>query len=237
MNKSKLPFWIAIVIVIIFPISFGYYFWQKGHKPILPESVLPIYGKKKPVERVNAKGEKVVDTIFQTIPNFTFTDHLNRPFTQKDMRNTVWVVNFFFSTCPTICKDMTRNLRNVQNHFIEDEEVRILSHTVDPETDSVGQLFRYAQENQINSDKWLLVTGDKASIYNIARQSYMVTATVGDGGPNDFIHSEKLILVDREGRLRGYYDGTDSLDVQRMITDAEKLLVAYVVPRKPAEDE
>ncbi|MBX7225424.1 MAG: SCO family protein [Chitinophagales bacterium] len=237
MNKSKLSFWIAIIIVIVFPISFGYYFWQKGHQPILPESVLPIYGKKQPFETVNSKGEKVIDTIFHTIPKFAFTDHLNRPFTKKDMNNTVWITNFFFSTCPTICKDMTRNLRTVQSHFIEDEEVRILSHTVDPETDTVGQLYRYAQENQINSDKWLLLTGNKAEIYNIARQGYMVTATVGDGGPNDFIHSEKLILIDREGRIRGYYDGTDSLDVQRLIKDTEKLLVAYVVPRKTHGDE
>ena len=148
------------------------------------------------------------------------------------MNGKVFVVNYFFSTCPTICVDMVKNLKKVQDEFILDSDIRILSLTVDPETDSVGTLYRYAQDHEINSDKWLLLTGNKADLYNLARTGFLITATVGDGGPNDFIHSEKLVLVDKEGRLRGFYDGTSDEEIEQLKEDIKKLLVAYIVPRR-----
>ena len=228
---SRVPFLIALIIVLGFPFAFFFYFRMKKHPEILPEKVLPIYGKKSPITNY-VNGKKQVDTIYQILPKFSFTDHLNRPFTNKDMNGKVFVVNYFFSTCPTICVDMVKNLKKVQDEFILDSDIRILSLTVDPETDSVGTLYRYAQDHEINSDKWLLLTGNKADLYNLARTGFLITATVGDGGPNDFIHSEKLVLVDKEGRLRGFYDGTSDEEIEQLKEDIKKLLVAYIVPRR-----
>ncbi|HQD13415.1 MAG TPA: SCO family protein, partial [Chitinophagales bacterium] len=111
-------------------------------------------------------------------------------------------------------------------------DVLILSYTVDPETDSVPRLFDYAVEKDVNSKMWHLLTGDKKEIYKLARNGYFITAMQGDGGPNDFIHDQKFVLLDKEGRIRGYYDGTNDQSVDRMMDDIQTLLVSYIVPMK-----
>jgi protein SCO1/2 len=129
---------------------------------------------------------------------------------------------------------MTRNLKRVQDKFQSENhrDVLILSHTVDPETDSVKQLFNYMLDHDINTNMWQLLTGDKKALYGQARNGYFITALQGDGGSTDFIHSEKLILIDKEHRIRGYYDGTDDKSVDKLIDDIKMLLVSYIVPMK-----
>jgi len=117
---------------------------------------------------------------------------------------------------------MTNSLKKVQQAFKEDE-ILIRSFSVDPERDSVAQLRKYAGQFGINTSNWELLTGDKKEIYKFARNGFMIVATDGDGGPNDFIHSEKLVLIDKQKRIRGYYDGTSGNQVKQLIADIKKL--------------
>lgn len=231
----KYGFAVAISIAVIAPIIFLLIFANIKHPSIKPDTVLPFYGKKTVVKSVDADNNERVDTVYHTVSPFSFVSHLGDTVTLAKMKGKVTVVDFFFSTCPSICIDMAKNKQIIQDHFLNDSDVLILSHTVDPETDSVAQLYSYAQENYVNSKVWLLLTGDKTKLYEQARKSYLITATEGDGGPEDFIHSEKFVLIDKEGRIRGFYDGTSEEDVQQLISDTERLLVSYVVPMKDKE--
>lgn len=203
------------------------------HAPKLDtHNVLPIYGPRTPFENENSKGKKFTDTAYFQIPDFKFVNQLGDTITKDSMRGKILLVDFFFTTCKTICVDMHRNMKKVQQDFIDEPDVQILSHTVDPEIDSVKQLFQYAVDNNISSKNWFLLTGDKKDIYKMARNGYFITATQGDGGPTDFIHDDKIVLIDKEGQIRGYYNGTDSLKVKQL-TDAVKVLLAsYNVPMK-----
>lgn len=158
-----------------------------------------------------------------TIQEFEFTNQLGEVFSTKDIENKIVVANFFFSTCLTVCPVMTRNLQAVQTEFLNDDEVVLISHTVDPETDTPEKLNEYGELFSIDEHKWNLVTGNKKDIYILARNSYQVVATDGDGGPNDFIHSENIMLVDTKKRLRGYYDGTEKSSIDQLIRDINKL--------------
>lgn len=228
----RFGFGVAISVAILIPIIFLIVFANIEHPSIQPNNVLPFYGKRTPVVVTGSNGKERVDTIYHTIPPFTFVSHLGDTVTLARMKGKVTIVDFFFSTCPSICIDMAKSKLTLQEHFLNDNDVQILSHTVDPETDSVPQLYRYAQENYVNSKVWLLLTGDKRALYQQAREGYMITALEGDGGPDDFIHSERFVLVDKEGHIRGYYDGTSEEDIQKLIKDIERLLVSYVVPMK-----
>lgn len=133
------------------------------------------------------------------------------------------VVNFFFTHCTSICPKMIVNLKGVQDAFLNEKKVVINSFTVDPERDTINRLSSYAQLFNIQSNNWNLLTGEKRMIYLLARKSFKVDATDGDGGPNDFIHSDKLILIDTQKRIRGYYDGTDKNQINQLIKDIRKL--------------
>src|SRR5690606_32246061 len=147
--------------------------------------------------------------------------------TQKDYRNKIYIADFFFTTCPTICPIMTKNMAAIQDKILNDEEVMLLSHSVTPDIDSVPQLKKYALEKGVMDSKWNLVTGNKQQIYELARKSYMAVKTDGDGGPYDMIHTENFILVDKERRIRGFYDGTDSKEMEKLLGDLEILKSSY----------
>jgi protein SCO1/2 len=236
MKKNKTAFLLVLTALLVFPISFFLYFdYQHKHRPTLEtDRCLPIYGPKIPFKSVDYKGRDFVDTTYFKVPAFSFINQNGDTITEAVMNDKVVVVDYFFTTCKTICVDMTRNLKRVQDKFESEDhrDVLILSHTVDPETDSVKQLFNYMLEKDINTKIWHLLTGDKKALYNQARNGYFITALQGDGGPNDFIHTEKLILIDKEHRIRGYYDGTNDKSVDKMIDDIKMLLVSYIVPMK-----
>lgn len=229
----KVGFTIAVIVAAVFPIVFLIIFYNLKQPNIEVNTVLPIYGNKTPFETEDKEGNKFFDTVYQTIPKFALINQVGDTVTDDRLKGVVTVVDFFFTTCPTICIDMAKNINTVQEFFLKDNsKVQILSISVDPETDTPEKLLQYAYDNNVNSNSWNLLTGDKKVIYELARKGFMVTATEGDGGEDDFIHDNKFVLIDREKRIRGYYDGTSPEDTQRLITDIQKLSVSYIIPHK-----
>lgn len=140
---------------------------------------------------------------------------------------TIYVANFIFTTCPGICPIMTNNMEQVYQEYYDEKQFKIISHTVQPEIDSVPVLKEYAEKHYAAAPKWHFVTGEKSEIYNLARKHYFAAIDEGDGGIDDFVHTENFILIDKEKRIRGYYDGTDQEEVDRLIHEIEVLLKEY----------
>ena len=156
---------------------------------------------------------------YHTIADFSFTNQNGKRITQKDYEGKIYVTDFFFTTCGSICPKMTTNLVDVQNAFLTNPKVKILSFTVMPDVDSVSVLKDYAQINGVNDTKWNLVTGNKKAIYALARKSFLA---VKQGKPNelyDMVHTENFVLVDTKKRVRGFYDGTKKEEITRLIED------------------
>lgn len=163
-----------------------------------------------------------------TIGAFSFTDQTGKTFGLKDVKGKVFVAEYFFSTCGTICPRMTEQMERVHYKFKQNKDVAILSFTVDPETDTVAQLAQYAKQHNADARQWHFLTGKKEELYKVARRSFFVLKPAavrnqGDVG-SDFIHTNNFVLVDRELHIRGYYDGTDPKDVDRLMRDIERLL-------------
>ncbi|MGY8945540.1 MAG: SCO family protein [Flavobacteriales bacterium] len=158
------------------------------------------------------------------VDDFQLTNQNGIVVTQEDYKNKIYVVDFFFTRCPSICPIMTDNLVKVQNHFIDNNNIMLLSLSVTPNIDSVSVLKKYAQQKGVVDHKWNITTGDKKHIYHLARKSYFAVVEQGDGGLQDFIHTPNFILVDTKKQIRGVYDGTDNEDVVRLINDIEILV-------------
>ncbi len=157
------------------------------------------------------------------IGSFAFTNQDGETVTREDLLGKIYVSNFFFTICGGICPNMTGNVMRVQRAFENDSNVRFLSHTVLPEHDTVERLKNYADENEIDSRSWFLVTGKKAEIYSLARKSYFAEKGLKKDSAGDFLHSENLILVDGEGYIRGVYNGSVTTDTKRLIADIQTL--------------
>ncbi|WP_276502587.1 SCO family protein [Terrimonas pollutisoli] len=157
------------------------------------------------------------------IGNFQLVNQDGIVKTEKQWDGKIVVADFFFTHCPTICPKMTASMMRINEEFKNDGAIWLSSFSVDPERDSATQLKTHADRFGIVTAKWDLLTGDKREIYKLARNSFMIVATDGDGGPNDFIHSEKLVLIDPQKRIRGYYDGTSDKEVKQLVNDIKKL--------------
>lgn len=197
-----------------------------------------IYNALKPAERLpiyqpSMINPELVDSTlhykkkYHTIADFELINQNGEIITQKEYHGKIYVADFFFTTCPSICPIMTKNMVQIQNATLEDDEVLLLSHSVTPKIDSVPQLKKYALEKGVVDTKWNLVTGDKKQIYELARKSYFAVLNDGDGGPFDMIHTENFILIDKEGRIRGTYDGTNTEEVEKLIHDISILKASY----------
>lgn len=204
MKKNATAIWFVLLVFVLPFSAYGVYNLIKNSRP------LPIYGN---VEEGND----------HRVGEFKMTDQLGIEYTNEAWKDRIVVADFFFTSCPTICPSMTKSLKRVQDIYKNDKQVIITSFSVDPETDSAATLKDYAKRYGVLNDKWHLLTGEKKAIYRLARNSFKVVATDGDGGPGDFIHSEKLVLLDRRQRIRGYYDGTDEKEVNKLIRDIKKL--------------
>jgi protein SCO1/2 len=145
----------------------------------------------------------------------------------KDVDGRIYVADFFFTTCANICPKMTTQMKGLHDFYLDDEDIMFVSHTVYPEMDSVEVLEAYADKYEVNPDKWIMLTGAKEEIYSLARKSYFAVLTEGDGGERDFIHTENFVLMDKEQRIRGYYDGTLPNDMERLKKDIEILRLEY----------
>lgn len=179
-----------------------------------PLKVLPVYGDKKEM-----KG----DTLFHIIGTFNFIDQDNESVSNETVKNKIYVANFFFATCESICPEMSKNLKYVQEAFDKDDSVLILSHTVNPKHDTVEVLKQFSAIYQAKKGKWHFLTGDKKQIYDLALNSYLVNALEDDGSAEGFLHSEMLLLIDKKSRIRGMYDGTDHPAVLKLIEDIKLL--------------
>lgn len=196
------------------------------YNALQPKKMLPVYSP----SMVNP--ELVDSTIqykkkYHTIANFSLTNQNGKVVSHADYANKIYIADFFFTTCPTICPIMTKNMVDIQNRTLNDG-VLLLSHSVTPVIDSVAQLKKYALEKGVNDAKWNLVTGDKKQIYELARKSYLAVKTDGDGGPFDMIHTENFILVDKQKRIRGFYDGTNTEEIERLLNDLKILRASYI---------
>lgn len=205
---------------------------QTGKNSFKPLEILgPIEIQSKTVD-----GRQVNDTVYHTIGGFSLLDQDSNEISDAIFKGKIHVANFFFTTCGTICPKMSTEMMRVQHAFEKDTNVVIVSYTVDPEHDTPLVLKEYASQHKAIKNKWYFLTGDKKTIYDLARNSYYLVAGEGDGGPEDFIHSEMFTLIDKEGRIRGgrdkkgnmlTYDGTNILDVNRLIEDIAVLKLEY----------
>ena len=159
-----------------------------------------------------------------TVADFQLINQNGKTITQDDYKNKIYVTDFFFAKCPTICPIMTANLGKIQDRFIDKDEIMLLSISVTPIIDSVSVLHSYAQDKGVIDHKWNVTTGDKKHIYNLARKSYFAVVDEGDGGVQDFIHTPNFILVDTKKQIRGVYDGTNDQEIERLITDIDILI-------------
>jgi protein SCO1/2 len=187
---------------------------------------LPILGRRE-IKNVTFEGKVLADTIYHTIRDFSFTDQNGEIVTQETFKNKIYVADFFFTTCPTICPIMKTQMLRVYEKFKDNPEIGILSHTIDPKHDSVEVLHEFADRLGLTGDMWHFVTGDQGEIYDIGQNSYMVTAREDPDEPGGYLHSGAFLLIDKERRIRGIYDGTKEEKVALLMKDIEKLLKEY----------
>lgn len=196
------------------------------YNALQPKKMLKVYSPAMVNEELVAEEIQHVRK-YHTITDFSFTNQNGKTITQEDYKDKIYIADFFFTTCPTICPIMTKNMAAIQAKIINNPEVLLLSHSVTPQIDSVAQLKKYAMEKGVVDAKWNLVTGPKKDIYEIARKSYLAVKTDDDGGPFDMIHTENFILVDKERRIRGFYDGTKMEDIEKLLEDLNVLQQSY----------
>ncbi|MGB0390168.1 MAG: SCO family protein [Salibacteraceae bacterium] len=182
---------------------------------------IPVYGSKE-ILTTNEAGEEIIENTTLKIDEFEVMNQDSNIVTAANFKNKIYVVDFFFTHCPTICPVMTKNMSKVYDTFSEDNEVLFLSHTIDIKNDSVPQLKKYANKIGISSEKWHMVTADKKVIYDLAKQ-YMVSAEEDPNSPGGYMHSGAFILMDGQHRIRGYYDGTLEEDTDQIIADIKVL--------------
>ncbi|WP_346881937.1 SCO family protein [uncultured Algibacter sp.] len=186
-----------------------------------------------PIYQPNMVSTALVDSTIQykkkyhKIADFKLTNQNGKTITQNDYHNKIYVADFFFTTCQSICPVMTDHMVQIQKEIINDNEIMLLSHSVTPSIDTVAQLKKYAVKKGVNDKKWNLVTGDKKQIYQLARQSYLAVKNQGDGGPYDMVHTENFMLIDKKQQIRGFYDGTRQDDIVKLLDDIQILKKEY----------
>lgn len=213
--KKSIP---TLIFMTIFSVGMIYAIYTL----LNPEKKLPIYN---PAD-VNPK--LVDETVVHVrrnhkVADFELINQNGEIITQDDYADKIYVTDFFFTRCLTICPIMTNNMGKLQEVFKNDDDIKFLSLSVTPVIDSVPILKTYADKKGVIDAKWNITTGAKKHIYQLARKSYFAVLDEGDGGLQDFIHTENFVLVDKKRQIRGYYDGTDDEDIQRLISDIKIL--------------
>ncbi len=211
-KKNNLLLFILISAVLAFLLL---YFIQ--HRKKTPLRILPHFGEKK-------YGKSPSDTVYHRVADFEFINQNGDTINQESVKGKIYVADYFFVTCQSICPIMSKQMQRLAEHFRGRTNILFLSHTVNPEEDSVTVLHQYALKHRANAQQWLFLTGDKKKLYEMARKSYLLDAEEGNGGTEDFIHTQNFALIDTHRCIRGYYNGTDSTDVNRLITDIELLV-------------
>ncbi len=220
--KNSLVKKILILVVILALPGFLYYLLNaKGKNRYKP---LPVYGPKQVAKTGHkVKGKYIPDTIYHQLPDFKLIDQDSNEVTLRSLDSGIFVANFFYTNCSGICQTASNNLKNLLNTYKKNKLVSFVSITVDPHCDSVNVLNQYAQQYNPAGVKWLFLTGDTAQIYPLARKGFLVNAvSLGNG---EFIYSDKLILIDKKKRIRGYYSAAVTSEITRL-NDEIKVLIA-----------
>lgn len=208
-GKPVLYRWLVVAAVVSIAIAYAYHLMTSTQQPRL--SALPVYGHK------NA------DSTDHVIKNFSLTDQFGNTVTQETFKDKIYIADFIFTTCEGICPIMSNQMERVYQKYKNVDDVMFLSHSVRPEEDSVPVLKAYADAHQVTNDHWRFVTGDRKIIYDLARTAYLVGDSAVAGSPDDFVHTQFFALIDTDKRIRGFYDGTDSVDVNRLLSDLAAL--------------
>ena len=209
---------LALVLLVLSIIIVGLFYVA-----LKPKEVLPVFQPAMVTPELVDESIQFVKK-YHTIAPFSMTNQNGQTITEKEYDNTIYVADFFFTTCPSICPIMTKNMQVLQEKLIDLPQVKLLSFSVTPKIDSVPQLKRYALKNKVDDTRWNLVTGNKKEIYELARKSYLVVKDDSDGGPYDMIHTENFVLVDKQKRIRGFYDGTQLEAMDDILHDIELLV-------------
>lgn len=179
-------------------------------------------------------GDKAGDTLYHSIPSFNLLDQDGNSFGEKQLEGKIYVANFFFTSCPSICKKMQTLMKKVQDEddFERLEDFKMVSFTVDPERDTPQKLKEYAKLVHADTKRWYFLTGEKEKIYDLAQKGFFANAGVDSIAPGGFLHSDMMFLIDREKHIRGIYQGTDLKDVKRLIDEIKVLIAGYNSARK-----
>lgn len=222
----KLGFFKKSIPTLIFLIVFSAIGITVFYQITAVDDTLPVYSPSDVNPRLvdkslrhQKKNHKVAD--------FKLINQNGETITQKDYKGKIYIADFFFTRCQTICIAMAYNMSELQEKYKNDKDIMFLSHSVTPVMDSVSVLKEYAERKGVIDGKWNVTTGSKKHIYELARKSYFAVLDEGDGGEQDFIHTEQFVLVDKERRIRGYYDGTDKEDMQKLQNDIVLLKSEY----------
>ncbi len=218
---------LGLILILLFPAIF-YFVLTSGKHNMLS---LPYFGEREPI-KVMVNGKEKIDTLYHSIPDFSFINQFGDTVTQKNYEGKIYIADFFFTTCPGICPKMSAQMHYLEERLKDYNDVMFLSHTVDPEKDTVEALAAYSKLVHANTKRWNFVTGSKESIYKQALYGYLVNADEDILAPGGFLHSELFVLVDKNKHIRGFYDGT-SVDQAKKLIDAVKVLIAEEqIPRK-----
>ncbi len=207
----ELVFFISLITIVIV------------HRIILNEKELPIYNPSDLNPELVDSSMLAIDK-GHTVSDFNLINQNGAVVTQNDYANKIFVTDFFFTRCPSICPVMTNNMEKLQDVFLKDDRVKLLSISVTPDMDSIPVIKNYAEKNGAIPSKWNITTGYKKHIYELARKSFFAVNDIGDGGLQDFIHTPNFVLVDTKKRIRGIYDGTQDDEIQRLIVDIKSIL-------------
>ena len=191
-----------------------------------PKVILPIYSPNMVSQELVDENIRYIKK-YHRIADFSLTNQNGEKITQKNYENKIYIADFFFTTCPTICPIMTDNMTYLQEKLLKNKNILLASFSVTPDIDNVEVLKDYALKKGVLSYKWNLLTGNKKMIYDLARKSYLVVKNDGDGGKYDMIHTENFVLVDKEKRIRGFYDGTSKEEMEKLLNDVEILKNSY----------
>jgi protein SCO1/2 len=205
--------------------------------------ILPVIGPKNVVETTNDNGDVITDTTYHTIAPFALINQFGEAFTEQDLLGNVYVADFFFTICPTICPAMSANMKTLQDEFGKYNDFKLVSYTVWPEGDSAAALKEYGEKYQADFNTWSFITGDKSVIYDLAYTSYYCNAMADSTAPGGFLHSSYFVLVDKEGRIRSgidsitkavraVYDGTSEASMKALREDLRTLMFEYKVEKK-----